>query len=643
MTVSEHAELKRILSAESGASEPGKYHCRRAQYQKGMQDAILEPGIEEVTFMTAARLGKTTVLENILGYFVDYDPAPILMIHESDKKAKSWSKINLQPMINDNPHLKVKFAEEKSRNSDSEILYKSFQGGHLVIGGANTPTSFSSYSMRIVMFEEIDRYPVTVGQEGDPIELGKQRAENFLNRKFVEDSTPTVKDLSSIEKLWNMSDQRMYFVPCPFCGYKQILIFGARSQFAHLTNGYLKFVREGNKVKSVVYVCGNPECRKEISEKYKGRMLKEGEWRKTNPSVKDHAGFWINRLYSPWSSWKSIVENFFKCERNPEKYRVWVNTTLGETYVDNPSLEISETLLMKQREVYEKIPLGVVALTVGVDVQDDRVEVAIYGWGKNEEAWFIERAVIPGSIEDDATQKMIDAFVTRERQYENGFPSRFGQIGGVLIVCIDSGDQTKSVNSYVAERKKKRFVTVKGANKPQKVYVAYSHNKHRQTPLVIVDTFQGKKMIYHRLNIEPLKDESGTILPTPRRWHFNMTCDTEFFAQLTAERLETKKIKGYPVQAWVLPSGKRNEQLDIADYALAGLHLIVPGGPEKVEAFLDRLADIMAFRMHKYNYQNISPEAQRDSEAAAPDVIKKDGSPVPAKKRLRMKMKLGGK
>ncbi len=636
MKVSDHANAYRMLSKASGAPEPGKYHSSRAPYQREMMDAILEPGIEEVTFMTCARGGKTTVMENILGYFIHYDPSPILIVEETDKKAKSFSKINFQPMINDNEYLSNRFASERSRNADSEILFKSFLGGYIVIGGANTPTTFSAYSMRIVVFEDVDRFPPTVGTEGDPIDLGKQRAENFLNRKFIYNSTPTIKDASRIEQSWNESDQRLYFVPCPFCNHKQILVFGARSQFAHLTNGFLKYEAEGKKVKSVAYVCS--ECKKEIPERYKNWMVKNGEWRKMRPEVKHHAGFQLNRLYSPWSEWKRIVELFLKAEKRPERLQPWINTTLGETFVENLNYEFNENILMSRREPYENIPMGVIALTVGVDIQENRVEMVIYGFGLHEECWYIDSAIIPGSIEDDLTHKAMDAFVLQERYFENGFPSRFGNVGGILCVAIDGRDQTKAVKIYAAKRKK-RFVVVMGANKPQKDFVQFSRAKKQRNVLVLVDTHQGKKMIYHRLHNEIEKDG-----PTPQGMHFNMHCDAEFFEQLTSERLMTRKRRGYTYLEWVLPAGKQNHKLDCTNYAFAGLHLATPGGSKNVEPFLKRLSDVLSFRMQQWEKKNessippgsaavVQSTGKQNIQSMAPAIFSK-------KKKLRMKLRM---
>jgi len=597
-----------------------------------MMDAILEPGVEDVTLMLASRLGKTTCIENVIGYFVDYDPAPMLLINETDKKARSFSKISLQPMINDNPHLTDKFAKERTRDSDNEILLKSFRGGHLVLGGANAPTSFSSYNMRIVMFDEIDRYPPSVGDEGDPIDLGRQRAENFLNRKFIYTSTPTVKGVSRIEDLWLESDQRLYYVPCPSCGHMQILLFGGQSQFSRLTNGFLKFTHSGNTIKSVCYICSS--CKAEIPEKYKMKMVRAGEWRKQRPEVRQHAGFWANRLYSPWTSWKRMAEEFIKAGKRPEKLRVWINTSAGETFIENINFAFADGSLMARRESYTKIPNAVILLTVGIDVQDDRVEAIVYGYGKREECWFIERGIIMGSIESKTTQKMLDEFIYRDRVYENGFIAKFGKIGGILAVGVDTGDHSKEVNAYVSERKRQRFIAIKGASRPQKDFVIYSRSKKLRNPLVFVDTFQGKKMIYYRLHIE--KDEDGSF--PPQYMQFNMSCDAEFFEQMVSEQLKIKKVDGHPRQVWSLPSGRRNEVLDCTDYALAGLHVLVPGGSKNIEPFLERLS-VTKERM-TISMQLAAPEKSKSDDNTAPAAATPTPQHVgPPKKRFRMRIR----
>lgn len=559
----------------------------------------------------------------------------MMTIHETDKKAKYWSKISLQPLIDACPVLYGKVADAKTRSGDNEILMKTFPLGYWVGGGANTPNTFRGYNARCVAFDEVDGYPPSAGQEGDPIDLGRRRAANYLNRKFIYTSTPTTREVSRIEQLWNESDQRHYFVPCPHCGEMQILIFGPRSQFAKYTTGYLKFDTKGKEVKRAVYVC--TACKNEIAEKHKLWMLKRGEWRRMRMEVKHHAGFQLNWLYSPWVSWREIVAEFLKAEKRSEKYQVWVNTALGETFVDTINHQFDDDELMKRREQYEKIPAGVVIMTIGVDVQDDRLEATVWGFGKGEEMWFIEHGVISGSPEDETTWNMLDQFILKERKYENGFIARYGKVGGILAVAIDTGGHyTGQVNAYVAHRKAHRFLSIKGASRPQKDFVVITRTKKKRSQLILVDTFQGKKKIYHRLTVKREIDDEKRPLPTPQYMHFNMSCTREWFDQLIAEQIKIKKVDGHPKQVFELPSGKRNEALDCADYALAALHAIVPGGSKNIDPFIDRLSDTLRFKM-----QSVVVTESGESENAPEAQMQPKFQAQPKKNRIdQIKIKI---
>lgn len=589
----------RILSVENG-NAPGQFRIDNAMYQKEPMDVFNNPRIQKITLMWASRMAKSTILDNRINQKVDVEGGNILIILPTDTKGKRWSKINLAPMIRDNQQLREKFADQKSRTSDNEIMFKPYAGGVLVIAGANVPGSLSSWSMEEVYFDEVDEYPPSAGKEGDPIELGMQRAENFRIKKFFFGSTPTIKGASRIEESWNESDQRLYFVPCPYCGHKQMLIFSPKSMFANVAKGYLKFLHKGNEVTYVAYEC--EDCKKDILPQHKQGMIRNGEWRKMKPHVTDHAGFQISRLYSPWIPWRDVAANFLRSEKRPERYMVFVNKALGELYNESLNAEFTEDEMLLRREPYTGIPEGVILMTAGVDVQDDRLEVCIYGWGLNEECWFIERGVIKGSPEEDLTWTQLDQFILTERYHENGMVANYGKVGGILAVCVDTGDGEHSnvVNNYVAHRRKNRFYAIKGASKPQKDFVISTRTKKKRNFLIMVDTFQGKKKIYYRLNIKQGMDEAGRKIATAQMMHFNMSCDKEYFEQLTAEQLKLKKIDGHVHQVWELPSGKRNEVLDCTDYALAGLHAIPAGGSKNLDPFLRSLHHAWQFRVTKF-------------------------------------------
>ena len=214
LTISEWADKKRRLSPESSA-EPGMWHTDRAEYQRGMMDAFNDPNVEYVTLMTSSQVGKTEIVNNIIGYYIEHDPSPMLLIMPTLEMGMAWSKDRFAPMLRDTPSLKGKVTDAKAKDSGNTILHKTFPGGHITVAGANSPASLASRPVRIVLFDEVDRFPSSAGTEGDPVKLGTKRTQTFWNRKIFHNSTPTVKGVSRIESLWEESDQRYFFVPCP--------------------------------------------------------------------------------------------------------------------------------------------------------------------------------------------------------------------------------------------------------------------------------------------------------------------------------------------------------------------------------------------------------------------------------------------
>ena len=209
LSVSEWADEYRYLSAEASA-EPGKWRTDRAEYQRGMMDAFSDPKIHTVVVMSSAQIGKTELLNNIVGYFVDQDPSPMLMLQPTLEMGNTWSKDRLSPMIRDTRTLTDKISDSKARDSGNTILHKTFQGGHITIAGANSPASLASRPVRVVLADEVDRYPQSAGAEGDPLSLAFKRTTTFWNRKRMVVSTPTVKGVSRIEMAYEESDKRRY-------------------------------------------------------------------------------------------------------------------------------------------------------------------------------------------------------------------------------------------------------------------------------------------------------------------------------------------------------------------------------------------------------------------------------------------------
>lgn len=555
-------------------------------------DAFTDRAIEIITVMKSSRTGGTEAINNMLGYTIDIDPGPALMVRPTDAAAKRWSKKNFDPMIRDTPALTGKIETLKLRSKQNEILTKMYPGGALFIVGAKSPVGLSDLTVRYLFLDEVDRFPPSVGGEegeGDPVELAIMRTQTYWDHKVVLVSSPTVQGVSRIEESFKISDQRHYHVPCPKCGHFQVLIFGPRSQLKHLAKGFLQFDKDN--CTWACYVCEN--CKAQLGEADKLKMVRQGKWVAHRPQIAGHAGFHISELYSPWSTWLNLAKKFLECEKRSEKYRVFVNTRLGETFQLREQYQFDGDTLLQRRESYTKIPAGPVILTAGVDTQDDRLEAFVYGWGLNERSWFIRHRVIYGSPAYPTTWKMLDDFLFSTMwEHENGYKVGYGTIGGLMAVAIDTGGHhTRSVYEYVKKRKGRRVFAIKGMGGFGKTFLKAGKSKKGQSPVILIGVDAGKQLIYDRLNIVDTN--------APGYMHFNAECTAEFFQQLTAEKKVVKKVKGFPTLVWELIEGRKNEALDGTVYALAAYSLLNPNMESLAETLYRRMESAGVLKKEK--------------------------------------------
>jgi phage terminase large subunit GpA-like protein len=341
----------------------------------------------------------------------------------------------------------------------------------------------------------------------------------------------------------------------------QILIFGPKSQFNELAKGMMCYVYEDSKIKEVWYQC--EACGKKIFETEKYKMIKLGKWQALHPERIKHRSFHVWEAYSPWGSWADICETFKAAEHNIERLRVFINTVTGETFDESIHAKITGNALYDRREdYYPHIPADVLFLTAFVDVQADRLECYVEGWGLEEENWLIDSFISEGKPTDKTTwQRLDDYLMLKEFEYENGYKVKYGQPGGILAVGIDSGDQTPIVYTYVKACKGKRIYATKG-NRGWG-HDAVEETKSRKLPvrLLLIGVNDVKKLIRDRL----LNKEPG-----PGFQHFCKKVEMDYFDQLLSERLRLKEVNGIRTYIWELPSGKRNEAFDckVGNYAI---------------------------------------------------------------------------
>jgi len=496
-----------------------------------------------VVFMKSAQVGATEILNNVVGYYMENEPAPMMVVQPTLDMAKTWSKDRLAPMLRDSPCLRDKVRDKRSRDSENTILHKQFPGGHLTASGANSAASLASRPIRILLGDEIDRYPPSAGSEGDPFELAKARTKTFLNRVIYACSTPTVKGHSRIEDLFEESNQQYYYVPCPHCDEMQ------RLKWANV-----KWPED--KPENAYYVCEVHGCAIEHTEKRK--MLDGGEWRATAESSAV-AGFHISEIYSPWVTWGEMAVAFKEAKKTPETLKTFINTALGETWEEEAE-KIDPHFVMERAEDYG-VPEKVLCLTAAVDVQDDRLECQITGWGDEFESWLIDHEIMYGDPGCQQLWQKLDKYLQQRIQRDDGMSM------GIATTMIDSGGHhTDEVYRFCSQRYARNIYAIKGKSGVREIVSRPTKNNRHRCPVFTVGVDRCKDLVFWRLSLER---------PGAGYMHYHVNLDDEYFLQLTAEERREKYVQGRKIH-YYHQVRRRNEALDLMVYNIAAVELLNP-------------------------------------------------------------------
>ena len=567
--------------------------------------AVTEPDTHTITIMAATQVVKTELLTNVAGYFIHQDPSPILFVQPTQSSAQDFSKERFAPTVAASPALRDLVKPPRTRGSENTITHKDYPGGSLDFVGANSPGDLASRPKRIILCDEIDKYPTSAGTEGDPLWLAEERASTYHDigrAKFVRACSPTVKGESRIGREYEASDRRKCFVLCPHCGEQQ-----------HLTWGHVRWektLRDGSR--SIDVPIGeharahHPEtasiacagCGTLIGENERRSMLDElaeapaGGWRQTRrfeccdlgqePEAWDgdgrslccicgerspydgHAGFQISKLYSRRHRLANIVSEFFAAQGNPDLLTKWTNTALAETYEREPGETIDASGFGGRAEPYgpDDVPNEVLCVTGFCDVQGDRLEVQLVGWGEQEEAWPILYRIIPL----DPAQP--DAWRELETLRRMPLHKRNGQMLRVAAFGVDlGGHHGAQVYAYTRPRQGQRVFACHGRSGKHPVWTPRAKRSKTNDVFHFIGVDTAKDAVYGRLLIEPPEpgERKAGYIHFPDAPEFG----PEYFKQLTAERRETRRRMGQAVTVWVCPKGKRNEALDTFVGALA--------------------------------------------------------------------------
>lgn len=546
VTVSEWAGQHRQLAGRSGAVT-GQWENGRTPFLVEIMDCLSSSHwCESVTFMKGAQIGGTEAGNNWLGWIIDVDPGPILMVEPSLDMVSKISKQRIAPMIEETERLRAKVAAARSRDSGNSTMVKEFPDGILIMAGANSPAGLRSMPIRYLFADEVDEYKGDIGGQGDPCALMSRRTNTFRGRKKIFwCSTPTYRGLSRIEKLFNAGDQRRYHVPCPLCGHLdwiQWTIGGWRGdQGRHHSIWFDETLPPEEAAKTARMRCGNKDCDALIDEEHKPEMLSGGRWVAHAPGTGKQPSFHLSALYSPlgWLGWDECVLEFLRVKNDVFALKTWVNTVLGETFEEEgQSLEPEhvrarlEDFPVAQDGKTLLVPNGAGALVAAVDVQVDRLEMLVKAFGAREESWTIAHERIFGDPAQSGVWNELNRLIAQRFEHQSGRKLRLERI------FIDSGGHhTEHVYKYCATRWNIGVMAIKGGNLQGRPLLdgMPSNNNSYRAPLQMLCVDTGRQMVLARLRQgKPPLDQLAApgYIHLPRvEW-----IDEEFLRQLTALR-----------------------------------------------------------------------------------------------------------
>lgn len=602
LTVSDWADAHRRLPKKSSA-EPGPWRTDRTPYLREIMDCMsTNSEVEEVVLMKAAQVGGSEAILNTIGYVIDHAPGPMIVVQPTVELAKRFSRQRLEPLITITPRISRKVSDSRSRDSGNTMLSKEYPGGQCILTGANSAVGLRSMPALFALMDEIDGYPQDVDEEGSPIALVEARQRTFSRRKRMKVSTPTIAGRSAVQAAYEKSDQRRYYLPCPDCGHMQPLEFGQ-----------LVWTRLGLTPEQAVYECR--ACFYHVRSHEKTEMLARGEWVAEKPeNIGKVRGYHLNALYAPvgWMSWGEIARMFIDVHKDPEKFRVFVNTVLGEVWTSKGEAPPWESL-HGRREQYPigTVPQQAVFLTAGVDVQKDRLVYEVVGWARGKRTWSVDYGELPGDTADLDRGPWGQLTELVERSY----PHASGKPMPIRLLAIDGKYNKQAVFTWARGFSMSRVIVVHGQG-ASGVLIG--------TPTPVEVTDRGRKLkrggriwpvcggmakgeLYGWLGLQI----SPEGVEPPGYCHFP-EYGLEYFKQLTAEQLVAHKTtRGYVRLEWELIPGRQNHVLDVRIYARAAASL----------AGLDRFTDSDWSRreeMLSAQVADIDPIAPLPTQQSAP-------------------------
>ena len=546
LTVSEWAEKYRMLDSKTSAM-PGPWRNEKTPYLKEIMDEFINYDTEEIIFCKPSQVGGTEAMQNMLGYVIQQDPSPTLIVYPTDTLAESISKNRLEPMIRASKPLRKLYNE-----NESSKLELQFDGMYLSLNGANSPSALASKAIKYLFLDEVDKYPGASKKEADPIRLARERTKTFTNqRKIYMTSTPTLQTGHIWQALQGADIEKHYFVPCPHCG-----------EYIELKFSNLRFpsgddLDNSERADMAVYVC--QECGCKITDQDRDNMIRYGEWREVrrNTKASKKVAFWINTLYSPFVRFSEIVKEFLDSKDNPDLLQNFVNSWLAEPWEDTKLKTDADMVMERQTDLPQLVvPSWARYLTAGVDVQETCLYWTIRAWG-------------PYITSQNIAHGQALSFQDIESTMNTPYLTESGEQVIVSLCLIDSGYDADSTYDFCATNSE-WAMPVKGASNPMMSHFKTSKinkvdSKAYGMNLVLVDGDKYKDMIASRMR----KDNGKGA------WMVYEVCDREYAEQVTSEHKVNEKSGSRIVQRWrPKHSHIDNHYLDCEVYSLAAADIL---------------------------------------------------------------------
>lgn len=610
-TLSQWAAEHFLLAGESSHQKGGWVAW---PFQVGIMDFMSDDRIEELAVKKSKRVGYTKMVTAFVCYNIAHRRRKQALWQPTDDDRDSYVKSEIEPLLDPQTGVAAVYRARKSNKTEDTIKYKPFRDSVLHLLGGKAARAYRRITVAVSILDEWSAFDQSIEKSGDPGSLAKGRLEGAPFPKFVGGSTPRVKGICHVERACNDALACVEFhIACPRCGMEHPLSWGGKDAL----HG---FKWERGRPETVRHVC--PHCRESItqSDYMPGGWPLSGAWVCSKTGMRyDQDGGWRDAMgqpcrpprtlgvhiwtaYSPQRTWESIVDEFEKAHRalkagDAGPMTSFTNETLARTW-ELVGERTDEHVLQKRAEPYSLglVPGGALVLTAGIDVQRNRWEIGVWGWGRGLESWVVEHKVIEGNpANEDDWQRVTDYL---QRRWPQAVVP--GGSLGLSAISIDSSDQTQAVYNWARAHQHQlpSLRVIKGLSQDYRPVLCPASSQDvtwggKTWPGGIklwgtgVDT--AKDLLLGQLSIER---------PGPGFVHTSNELPREWYEQLTAEQRVLVKVQGRDVYRW-LPRRPRNEVLDCRNYALhaamgLGLHRHTDARWSQIEAAVQPAPDLFA-------------------------------------------------